>query len=555
LVSGQSGKCRQLHAKTLATSNSLKYKDDLMRNAPKALSPSKPFAAVTAFAIAVAIGGLSACGGGSGGSPAPAPVPAPAPSGIVPSASVAKQCVAPRAGTNDKAGTLDTEKAWVRAFMDETYLWYKEVPQIDPAAAAYTLASNGNDVFKTLTAYFNALKTKSVTASGKLTDQFSFTVTTADLNRQQSGVSSGYGIRWAFISNTPPRVLRVVYVQPGSPAEIAGASRGDTVTSIDGVDINDATTAGIATLNAGISPAVASKTTVFGLQAPGAAAPRNVSITSSQNVTVTPVPLTKVITDGNNKIGYLVLNSFNVVTAEKQLLDAVNQLKTAGVNELVLDLRYNGGGFLDISNQLGWMIGGASLAGKTFEKTSCNDKNPFSICNVADSFQQTTQGFSTGLAAGTPLPQLGLSRVFVLTSSNTCSASESIINGLAPFLQVVRIGSTTCGKPYGFFITDNCGSSYAAIQFKGVNAVGFGDYADGFAPTCQVADDLSKQRGDPSELMLSGALTYLNTGVCPPASSGIKEAKGSKAISEGDFKIMRSPLEEIRILSRPAQQK
>lgn len=528
-----------------------------MRNAPNVSSHCRPLAAVTAFAIAVAIGGLSACGGGGGGSPAPAPVPVPSPppSGIVPSASVAKQCVAPRASTDDKAGTLDTEKAWVRAFMDETYLWYKEVPQVDPAAAPYTLAANGNDVFKTVSAYFDALLTPSRTASGKLTDQFSFTIKTADLQQQQAGVSSGYGIRWTFISNTPPRVLRILYVQPGSPAEIAGASRGDTVTSVDGVDISDGTPAGIATLNAGINPTVASKTTVFGLQAPGAAAPRNVSITSSPTVAVTPVPLTTVITDGNNKVGYLVLNSFSVLSAEKQLFDAVTKLKTAGVNELVLDLRYNGGGFLDISNQLGWMIGGASLAGKTFEKTSCNDKNPFSICNVADPFQQTSQGFSSGLATGTPLPQLGLGRVFVLTSANTCSASESVINALAPFLQVVRIGSTTCGKPYGFFITDNCGSSYAAIQFKGVNNAGFGDYADGFAPTCQVADDLSKQRGDPSELMLSGALTYLKTGACPPVSSGIKEAKGAKAISEGNYKVMRSPLEEMRILSRPAQQK
>ena len=233
-------------------------------------------------------------------------------------------------------------------------------------------------------------------------------------------------------------------------------------------------------------------------------------------------------------------------------MDAITQLKTAKVNELVLDLRYNGGGFLDISSQLGWMIGDATLAGKVFEKTSCNDKNPFAICNIAGSFQQRSMGFSPNqLPAGQTLPQLGLNRVFVLTKSGTCSASESIINGLSPFMQVIRIGSTTCGKPYGFYYTDNCGTSYAAMQFKGENANGFGDYADGFAPTCQVADDLSKQRGDPSELMFSGALTYIRTGTCPAVTTGIQKPLVSNLL-HGDFPVLRSKHEEIRLLGRPS---
>jgi carboxyl-terminal processing protease len=478
---------------------------------------------------------LASCGGGGGSSDLPS------------AASVANQCTAPRAGTVDTAGSIDTEKTWVRSFMNETYLWYQDIPQVDPAG--YTAEAYRNSTYKALDAYFRALKTTKRTASGKLVDEFSYTVNTADLVKQQSGIVSGYGIRFAFIQNTPPRLLRVLYVEQGSPGQAAGVQRGDTVTSIDNVNINDNTQAGIDVLNAGLNPTVASKTTVFGLQAPGAL-PRTVSVTSSDNIAVSPVSLTSTFVVGSNTVGYLTLNSFGAYNAEKQLIDAVGQLKAANINELVLDLRYNGGGFLAIAAELAWMIGDANLAGKTFEKSTCNDKNPFAKCNTADAFQQTSLGFS--VAKGQTLPQLGLKRVFVLTSSSTCSASESVINGLAPFMQVVRIGSTSCGKPYGFYFTPNCGTSYAAMQLKGVNAVGFGDYADGFAPTCQVADDLSKPRGDANELMLAGALKYISTGSCPAVSTGIIKQQSKAIVGEGNYQVWRDPIEEQRILGLPA---
>lgn len=488
------------------------------------------------------IGLLNACGGGGGGS-----TPTSSDTGTLvfaSAASLAQQCVAPRAGTADSQGSIDAEKSWVRSFMDETYLWYKDVPVVN--AANFTLAGNGNSVLRTMDAYLQALKTKNTTASGKLVDQFSFTVLTADLQNLQSGISSGYGFRRSAINNTLPRIVRILYVEQGSPAQLGGILRGDTITSIDGVDINDTTSAGVATLNAGLSPTVASKTTSFGLLAANAAAPRIVTITSSQSITVTPVATSTVIADGGNTVGYLVLNSFSIVSAEKQLIDAVTQFKNANVNELVVDLRYNGGGYLDLANELAWMIGDSTLAGKTFEKLTCNDKNTQSFCNSTDTFHQATQGFS--VASGQALPQLRLKRVFVLTSGNTCSASESVINSLSPFMQVVRIGSTTCGKPYGFSYKDNCGTSYAVMQFKGVNAEGFGDYADGFAPSCPIADDLTKQRGDPAELMLGGALTFMRTGACPVAKSGAQKSIAQALLQGGEYAIERSPSEAVRVL-------
>lgn len=505
--------------------------------------------------LALATALLTACGGGGGGStpaavaatPAPTPVETP-PSSLASAASLAQQCNAPRPGTTDRQGSIDTEKAWVRSFMDETYLWYKDIPVVN--AADYTLAGNGNSVLQTLNAYFQALKTKNTTATGKPVDQFSFTLSTADLLNQQSGIASGYGFRRSTLSSGLPRVVRILYVEQGSPAQIAGVSRGDTITSIDGVDINDTTSAGIATLNAGLAPTVASKTTRFGLVAANTTVPRFVNITSSQSIAVTPVALSTVIADGGNTVGYLVLNSFGVVSAERQLIDAMTALKNARVNELVLDLRYNGGGYLDLSNELAWMIGDATLAGKTFEKLTCNDKNPLSFCNTTSAFHQTSQGFS--VSPGQALPQLGLKRVFLLTTGSTCSASESVINGLSPFMQVIRIGTTSCGKPYGFSYESNCGTSYAAMQFKGVNAVGFGDYADGFAPSCTVADDLTRQRGDPSEAMLSGALSYMRTGTCPAAPSGSDKGLVQGLLQGGSYTMDRSTSETVRILRGPS---
>jgi hypothetical protein len=100
-------------------------------------------------------------------------------------------------------------------------------------------------------------------------------------------------------------------------------------------------------------------------------------------------------------------------------------------------------------------------------------------------------------------------------------------------VEVIQIGSTTCGKPYGFYPADNCGTTYFSIQFKGVNAQGFGDYANGFSPSntfgtpdaivpgCSVADDFTRALGDPLEGRLAAALAYRQGQACPaPSGAG-----------------------------------
>jgi hypothetical protein len=253
-------------------------------------------------------------------------------------------------------------------------------------------------------------------------------------------------------------------------------------------------------------------------------------------------------------VGY-ILYTDQIAPAELELYNAINQLKNAGIKDLVLDLRYNGGGYLDLASELAYMIAGpTNTSGTTFEQDTYNNKNPFGLTTAETivPFHNVTQGFS--MTAGQALPQLDLSTVYIITGSGTCSASEAIMNGLIGIgVKVVQIGATTCGKPYGFFPQDNCSTTYFAIQFEGVNNVGFGAYADGFIPGgsgttannlpgCAVADDFTKQLGDPTEARLAAALQYRSNGSCPAAGVG----KANTNLAEP--KLVRSPAREHRIL-------
>jgi hypothetical protein len=146
---------------------------------------------------------------------------------------------------------------------------------------------------------------------------------------------------------------------------------------------------------------------------------------------------------------------------------------------------------------------------------------------------------------------LGLSEVTVIASQGTASASESIINGLRGIdVKVNIVGDFTRGKPYGFYPEDYCGYTYFAIQFKGVNAKGYGDYADGFEPTCLAADDFSHLRGDPAESSLATALRHIETGKCTStASAAVPRLLRSDAA--GRYTLVRPASREMRIMDKP----
>ena len=492
----------------------------------------------THFSLLALAALLAGCGGG-GGSSTPAPVTSTPSAPTVTANYTASQnmCAAPRTGIDpftgkaypDKQGSLADERTFLRGWIDQYYLWYREVPDLNPLN------------YSTAIDYFNALKTPLLAASGQPKDKYHFTYTSAEWNALSvQGVALGYGIDWSRNAGANlPRTWIASAVEPGSPSATAGLRRGDRLLTVDGYDfVNGADQATVDRLNAGLFPAAANELHRLTLNRNGAII--DVTLTAVA-VASAPVKNTKAIDTPTGKVGYLTFDNHNEVS-ERALIDSITALKTAGVTDLVLDVRYNGGGLLYIASELAYMIAGpAQTTGKTFVKTLYNDRFATQAPEV---FRATAYGFQPTVPAGTALPTLNLKRVTLLTTGDTCSASELIINGLrGADVEVNVIGGQTCGKPYGFTPVENCGTTYFAIQFQGVNNKGFGDYTEGFAPTCAVADDFQHAVGDTSEGMLAAALSYRATGVCPaPASST------ARAVAAAPMEMVRPFVSSLSIL-------
>ena len=529
--------------------------------------------AIMRIAMLLTAGALAACGGGGGESLAAPPPPQPADDSVwqqgvfLAASTFDGQCNMPRAGTGDMQGTTTDENNFLRSYSDDTYLWYNEIVDQDPGLF--------NDPF----VYFDELQTTAITPSGQPKDKFHFTFDTNEwIQLSQSGASAGYGAQFAIISSSPPRQILIAYTEPNSPATNLPLplERGAEFISANGVSVANGDADA---LNAAFFPSDAGQTNTFEVLDVGAQTTRMVTMTS-EIITSAPVQNTKVIGTPTGSIGYMLFND-HIATAEQSLIDAVNQLITdagpQGLDDLVLDIRYNGGGFLAIASELAYMIAGANqTGGQIFELTQFNDKHPATNPVTGQAiaplpFFDTTLGppfNGNGGIAGQALPTLDLQRVYVITGPGTCSASEAIMNGLRGVnVEVIQIGSTTCGKPYGFFPTDNCGTTYFTIQFRGVNALNFGDYTDGFSPAntqnnigtvvtgCSVADDFTKALGDPTEGRLSVALSHQSGQPCP-APTGFAPLPGlSKPgvpLSATDGIVPKSPWHTNRIM-RPQQ--
>lgn len=499
-------------------------------------------APLLASAVLITLAGCGGQGGGNGGGvpadPAKPPEPSRDPVLVDPAhppdwLRLHEVCEHPRTGRapngavyDDKQGTLADEQNWLTSIIDATYLWYKEIP------TGLRMAD-----YATPIAWFNVLKTPAVTASGRPKDRFHFTYPTDAWNAMSSdGVELGYGLTWQRNADpSQPRTWLATVVEPGSPADLAGVRRGDRLLAVDDARIADSGDGGVAArINAGLFPVTAGETHRLRLSRDGAV--QEVSMVSAR-LNILPVRGAKVIETAAGKVGYLLFRQHNGV-AEAALVRAMADFEAAGIDELVLDMRYNGGGLLNIASELAYMIAGPqATAGKVFERPVHSDKvKP----QPALGFSAKAAGYPAPrpLKPGSALPYLGLKRVTVLTTAGTCSASESVINSLRGIdLEVTLIGDPTCGKPYAFLPLENCGTTYFSIQFQGVNDKGFGDYADGFQPTCAASDDLAHALGDPAEGLLAAALAYGVSGICPVH-------QGNPA---GAMRLVRSPVEELSI--------
>ena len=412
-------------------------------------------------ALAVATLLLGACGGGGGGNAAGDPG-APA------------SCAEPE------------RKDWLRAYMGAWYLWAEVGPSPDPAP------------FATLDAYFDALRYE---GDGVVPpDRFSFFQSTESYERfYGEGRTLGYGLFVAGleVEGRPELPLRVRHVEPASDAGRQGLQRGDRILTLNGRPAAELVARGDFAL---LSPAAEGDRLALTVQG-GDDTERTLTLTASVYA-LTPVPVDRVLdSPGGRRVGYLMVKDM-VPQALAPLDAAFARFAGAHVDELVLDLRYNGGGRVTVGRTLASYVGGARSAGADYTRLLYNAQQA--------AREDRSYGFENPPAA------LGLPRVVVLTGPRTCSASEQVVNGLAPFVDVVVIGDTSCGKPVGSLPrNDGCGRTWSVVNFESVNATGQGRWYAGFAPACAAGDDLDHALGDAAEGLLGAALTYLDHGVCP----------------------------------------
>lgn len=337
-----------------------------------------------------------------------------------------------------------------------------------------------------------------------------------DWNNLSNGVSADFGMNVFFMQEGD---LRVKSVERGSPAGVAGIHRGWRITKING-------STNITTSNASfISNAVwYSQTGSFTFQKPdGGTVNLNLTAATYQEH---PVYLDTVYTISAKKIGYLSFNSFLGDTAEvySEFSRVFNKFATAGISDLIVDLRYNGGGYVSVQQRLADYLVPSTAGGQLMMKEQFNDR--YTSYDQSDYFQK--------------LGALNLSRIYFIVSKNTASASELLINNLKPFVDVQLVGpSKTYGKPVGFFPI-GVGDWYIfPVSFRSTNNQGQGNYFNGLDLNSQVSDGLDKDWGDVTETCLASAIKNITTGsyrVAATSGENVRIQSVNDVLSAPDFK-------------------
>ena len=354
------------------------------------------------------------------------------------------------------------------------------------------------------------------------TDKWSWIVEDyEELEKEFEGItkSMGYIFRLAEYGTEKKVLGFVLYVVKGSPADLAGIKRGNIFTKVNDQFL---TTTNYLELLTSDSYKLSFVNLV-----------NNTLILNGQTANVTaveinenPIFLDTVYNINNQKIGYLIYNSFTS-TYDKALNNVMLKFKNAGITKLILDLRYNGGGSLESSTYLASMIYGTNTS-KVFLKTEYNDLlQEYLTREFGTDYLNVT--FESQIAnednSKTPINTLNLSDVYIITTDNTASASESVINGLKPYMSVITVGTNTHGKYVGSitvkdYIDDegtvNPAHKWALqpIVLKVSNSIGISDYLTGFAPSIVIEEDIANLSilGDLREPLLNKTITAI-TGV------------------------------------------
>lgn len=358
--------------------------------------------------------------------------------------------------------------------MKQWYLWYESMPEVtkENYANPYTL--------------LEAMRYRP-------TDRWSFVADYNEFIAEMQGTFVGHGIRIGLDNDNK---ARIALIYKNSPLYSSGVRRGWILKYLNGKDLaaimlaNDAVA-----YNDAFGPSTAGVTNTFIFARPGKA--DTTIISTKSTFTLNSVILYDTLHLSTGVTGHIVFESF-IQPSEQELQTAFAYFKANNINNLILDLRYNSGGYLYIAQQLASYIGGNGLAGTTFSTLKYNNKNNYA--NTSYPFLNTNYS-------------LALPKLVVITTRLTASASEAVMNGLKPFVNIVSIGDTTNGKPTGMNGWD-CAQKYFfwPVTFKIVNSSGNGDYFDGIFPDKLANDDITHDFTDRNEECLREAISYLQTG-------------------------------------------
>jgi len=308
------------------------------------------------------------------------------------------------------------------------------------------------------------------------------------------GKYEGFGFSWRMEGPD----MRFTRVFVSSPAFAANFSRGQTVLRIDGRTIDDISA------NEGIGTALDNATVEFEIQNLDATT-FTVSVTKDI-VTIDPVPQYRTIDMGPGEppVGYMEFATF-ISTADPAFNTVFASFIAAGVDDVIIDMRYNGGGLVSTANLLANYLGGFNNDGQVFTNTEFNADR--SSNNGIDYFANRANA-------------IDLNRLIIVASRGTASASELVINGLDPFVTggVYIVGDNTFGKPVGQIGVEFCEKILRPTTFKKSNAAGNGDYFDGLPVDCAATDDLDFPVGDTNDPNVVAALSYVEGAGCPAIS-------------------------------------
>ena len=416
--------------------------------------------------------------------------------------AVVALCLGP-ADAQPRNCSITGQNLYVRDVLQELYYWYQFLPDPDPAR------------FSSPEAYLEAVRYR------PLDDSFSYIAPRAATDAFYSSsqfIGFGFGTQSFLVNEGTAVEMRVTQVFPESPASEAGLQRGDRILAIGGVTVTDWWLMG--QLGAALGPSEIDYTTSLAYRR-GEAEPVEVTVTK-RAVTIPTVSETRVFEVDGVKVGYVFFRNF-VEPSVDALNQAFGTLREAGVRELVLDLRYNGGGLVSVAQHLASLIGGTRTNGQVLAEYFHNDKN--AARNQIIRFEEKELA-------------LTLERLVVIATPGTASASELVINALRPFIPVVVIGDRTYGKPVGQYGVNFCDKTAFPVAFTLRNANGEGDFFGGIPATCAAPDDLERQLGDPGEGSLAEALHFVQHGTCsrPVSSEARRAGRSTRApIRESGF--------------------